>query len=63
MSPKDETTPLTETSAATLNKGEEHLVIESAKKPFPEPTVSVSLNILDATTFFQGSAGLDGTDL
>jgi hypothetical protein len=63
MSPKDETKPMTETSAGILNEGEEHFAIETGKKPFLEPTVSVSLNILDATTFFQGSAALDVADL
>lgn len=62
MSPKDETKPVTETSAATLNDGEQ-MVVETGKKPFPEPTVSVSLNILDATAFFQGSAALDTADV
>lgn len=63
MSPQDETKPMNETSAATLNEGEEQTVVKTGKKPFLEPTVSVSLNILDATAFFQGSAALDTADI
>jgi hypothetical protein len=62
MSHKEETEPASETSAATLNKGEEQTTVKKAKKPFLEPTVSVSLNILDATAFFQGTAALDIAD-
>lgn len=54
MSSKEEIKPPSETSPATLNEGEEQTAIK-AKKPFLEPTVSVSLNILDATAFFGGS--------
>ena len=63
MSPQDETKPMTETSAATSNEGEEQTVVTTGKKPFLEPTVSVSLNILDATAFFQGSAAIDAADV
>lgn len=63
MSPQDENKPMTETSAATLNEAEEQTVVKPAKKPFLEPTVSVSLNILDATAFFQGSAAIDAADV
>lgn len=63
MSPKEEIKPLSEISAAALNEGEEQTEVETGKKPFLEPTVSVSLNILDATAFFQGSAALDVTDV
>lgn len=63
MLPKDETKPMTETSAATLNDGDEQTLVETGKKPFLEPTVSVSLNILDTTAFFQGSAALDTADV
>lgn len=61
MSPKEEIKPTSETSAATLNEGDEQTPVKG-KKPFLEPTVSVSLNILDATAFFQGSAALDVAD-
>ncbi len=61
MSPKEEIKP-SETSAATLNEGEEQTAIKKGKKPFLEPTVSVSFNILDATAFFQGTAALDAAD-
>jgi hypothetical protein len=54
----EETKPQSETSSTTLNEGEEQTVVEG-KKPFVEPTVSVSLNILDATAFFQGTAAAD----
>ncbi|MCM3871810.1 MAG: hypothetical protein ND895_14100 [Pyrinomonadaceae bacterium] len=63
MLPQDETKPITETSAATLNEAEEQTVVTTRKKPFLEPTVSVSLNILDSTAFFQGSAALDAADV
>jgi hypothetical protein len=63
MSPQDETKPVNETSAATLNESGEQTVDKTGKKPFLEPTVSVSLNILDATAFFQGSAALDVADV
>ncbi len=63
MSPQDETKPMTETSAAALNEGEEQTVVKTGKRPFLEPTVSVSLNILDATAFFQGSAAIDMADV
>jgi hypothetical protein len=63
MLPKDEPKLMTETSAATLNEADEQTVVKPGKKPFLEPTVSVSLNILDNTAFFQGSAALDMTDL
>lgn len=55
MSPKEETKPMSETSEAPLNQGDEQTAVKKGKKPFLEPTVSVSLNILDATAFFQGS--------
>lgn len=63
MSPQEGIKPTNETSAETLNQGEEQTAVKKGKKPFIEPTVSISLNILDATAFFQGSAGLDNTDL
>jgi hypothetical protein len=63
MSPNEETEPKSETSAATLSEGEEQTGIKTGKKPFIEPALSVSLNILDATAFFQGSAALDLTDV
>jgi len=62
MSSKDEIEPLSETSAAALNEVEEQTAVKHGKKPFLEPTVSVSLNILDATAFFQGTAALDTAD-
>ena len=62
MTPIEETNPASETSAATSTESEEQNVVKG-KKPFLEPTVSVSLNILDATAFFQGSAALDVADL
>ena len=33
--------------------------IISARKPFVEPAVSVPLDVLEATAFFQSSAALD----
>jgi hypothetical protein len=62
MTPIEEAKPVTESSATTLNESEEQNVVKG-KKPFLEPTISVSLNILDATAFFQGSAALDVADL
>lgn len=63
MSPKEEIKPTSETSAKSLDEGEEQTAVKIAKKPFLEPTVSVSLNILDATAFFQGSAAVDSADV
>ena len=63
MSPQEDIETTSETSAPTLNEGEEQTAVTKGKKPFLEPTVSVSLNILDATAFFQGSAALDSTDI
>jgi hypothetical protein len=62
MLPQDESKPVTE-SPATLNEADEQTVVTPGKKPFLEPTVSVSLNILDSTAFFQGSAAIDAADL
>ncbi len=57
MLPQDETKPMTETSAATLNEAEEQTVVKTGKKPFLEPTVSVSLNILDCHGLLPGVCG------
>jgi len=62
MSSQEEITPPSETSAA-LNEDEEQTAVKKGKKPFIEPTVSISLNILDATAFFGGSAAIDSTDI
>jgi hypothetical protein len=62
MSPKEEIKPTSETSAASLDEGEEQTTVKKGKKPFLEPTLSVSLNVLDATAFFQASAALDIAD-
>ena len=62
MSPKEEIKPTSETSAATLKDGEQQTVVKNGKKVFLEPTISISLNVLDATAFFQGSAALDAAD-
>lgn len=62
MSPKEESKPPIENSAATLNEGEEQNVIKKSKRPFIEPTVSVSLNVLDVTAFFQGTAAFEAAD-
>lgn len=59
MSPKEETKPPNETSPATLNEGEEQTAVKTGKRPFLEPTISVSLNVLDATAFFGGTPALD----
>jgi hypothetical protein len=62
MSPKEETMPPSETSPATLNEDEGQTIVNKSKKPFIEPTVSVSLNILDVTAFFQGTAAFEAAD-
>ena len=62
MSSKEEVKPLSETLAATVNDAEDDTKVKEGKKPFLEPTVSASLNILDATAFFQSSAALDSSD-
>lgn len=45
---------MTELTSAQPNDGE----TESTKKPFVEPVVSVPQDVLEATAFFQGSAGV-----
>lgn len=58
-----ETTPLTEPSSARLNQDgaapAATPALDSARKPFVEPTVSVPLDVLEATAFFQASAAID----
>ncbi len=62
MSPEEETKPMSETSGtASANEGEEQTPVAKGKKPFREPTVSVSLNILDTTAFF-GSSGFESSE-
>ena len=63
MSPKEETNPIVENGSEHSKQGHEQISVKTAKKPFLEPTLSVSLNILDATAFFQGSAALDAVDV
>lgn len=55
--PATETTPsrLKQDGAAVAATPE----IDSARKPFVEPAVSVPLDVLEATAFFQSSAALD----
>lgn len=63
MSPKEESKPVVENGSENSTKGQEQISVTTSKKPFLEPTLSVSLNILDATAFFQGSAALDAVDV
>ena len=37
--------------------------LDRVKKPFVEPVVSIPLDVLEATAFFQGSAALDIGDV
>jgi hypothetical protein len=39
------------------------LPLDPTKKAFIEPAVSVPLDVLEATAFFQGSASLDLADI
>ncbi|HEX5707930.1 MAG TPA: hypothetical protein VFX96_11575 [Pyrinomonadaceae bacterium] len=57
--------PVTELSSAQLTQDETETpsALESTKKPFIEPAVSVPLDVLEATAFFQGSAALDIADV
>lgn len=62
---RQENNPVTEISAQqSQHEGaipaQEH---DSARKPFVEPAVSVPLDVLEATAFFQGSAALDIADI
>lgn len=52
---------VTELSAAASNREgiQTELELDQIRKPFVEPLVSIPLDILDATAFFQGSAALD----
>ena len=63
MSPKEDTKPVVENGSENSTEGQEQIPVTTVKKPFLEPTLSVSLNILDATAFFQGSAALDAADV
>ena len=63
MSPKEESKPVGENGSENSTDGQEQIPVTTGKKPFLEPTLSVSLNILDATAFFQGSAALDAVDI
>ena len=60
---KENTT--TRLTAAQSKQDEEGAMqaLESMKKPFVEPTVSVPFDVLEATAFFQGSAALGIGDL
>ena len=53
---RQDNTPMTELAAERPNDGE----AEPTRKPFVEPVVSVPQDILEATAFFQGSAGIGG---
>lgn len=53
---RQDNTPTTELTSERPNDAE----AESNKKPFVEPLVSVPQDILEATAFFQGSAGIGG---
>lgn len=61
----NENNPVTELSSGQSNPDNEATsrVMDSAKKHFVEPVVSVPLDVLEATAFFQGSAALDVADL
>jgi len=58
-----ENTPTAELSPARLKQDGAVAAatpeLDSARKPFVEPTVSVPLDVLEATAFFQGSAAID----
>ena len=62
MSSKDNM-PVTELSSARLEEdgvaAAAPPAIDSAKKPFIEPAVSVPQDVLEATAFFQGSAAAE----
>jgi hypothetical protein len=62
---RQENDPVTELSSSQLNQ--EGAVpsqeLDSTRKPFVEPVVSVPLDVLEATAFFQGSAALDIADI
>jgi hypothetical protein len=55
-----ENIPVTELSSARLNEDAASAAAPSApdaaRKPFVEPAVSVPLDVLEATAFFQASA-------
>ena len=59
-----ENTPATELSPPRLQPDGAGAAVatpehSSARKPFVEPTVSVPLDVLEATAFFQSSAAID----
>ncbi len=53
--------PVTELASAqpAQEETETPRALEPTKKPFIEPVVSLPLDVLEATAFFQGSAVLD----
>ena len=61
---RQEKNPVAELSSAQTkqDEGATPQASESTKKPFVEPVVSVPLDVLEATAFFQGSAALDVAD-
>lgn len=57
-----ENTPVTELSSARLPEDADAAApaaLDSARKPFVEPAVSVPLDVLEATAFFQSSASAE----
>ena len=59
---RQEKTVATEPSGAQLKQDEVSTAqaLDSMKKPFVEPSVSVPLDVLEATSFFQGSGAIAG---
>jgi hypothetical protein len=62
---REETNPVTELASAQSSQEGAVRSQEpnAARKPFVEPAVSVPLDVLEATAFFQGSAALDTGDV
>ena len=47
------TNPVSEQLTEQIERSEQTLATTAEKKPFVEPTVSVPVDVLEATTFFQ----------
>lgn len=62
---RQENNPVTEITSAQSNQegAVQSQEPNTTRKPFVEPAVSVPLDVLEATAFFQGSAALDTADV
>ena len=55
--------PTLESVSEQLEQRESALPVETGKKQFVEPVVSVPVDVLEATSFFQVASSLDTSDV